>query len=590
MTPEAWLTLAVLLGIIGLLATERIQPSFVMMAGMTALLVAGVVDASQALSGFSNPAPMIVAALFVLAAGAEATGALDRLIDLALGRGTNSNRLVLARMLIPSATASAFLNNTPIVAMVAPRISAWARRHGVSPSRYLIPISYASVLGGVTTLMGTSTNVVVSGLLIESGQDQLGFFELTRAGLPVAAAGIAMLVLLGPRLLPDRKDVGADLRDPREFTVEMMVTDSSPLAGRTVSEAGLRNLEAVYLVEIERNGRVLAPVEPTEVLQPSDRLTFAGNVGRIIDLQRIPGLAMAQERHFAASAATGPLFYEAVVSPGSTLAGRTLKEIGFRGRYGAAVVAIHRAHERVGGKLGEVLLRAGDVLLALGPSAFGERLAGSRDFLLVAPLTGNVPVRRRRAWLVGAVGLALVTSVTTGALDFLQAALLASGAIVLLRVLTPAEALRSVDLNVVLLIASSFGVGQAMAQSGLASTLANGVTTGLETFGPLGILAGVLLATMLLTELISNTAAAVLMFPIAMAVAAQAAINPRTLAIAVAIGASMSFLGPIGYQTNMMVYSMGGYRFTDFTRIGAPVTLAVFATALATIPVFWPLS
>ena len=496
----------------------------------------------------------------------------------------------LARIIAPTAAASAFLNNTPIVAMVAPRVAAWARRRGVAPSRFLMPISYATVLGGVITVMGTSTNVVIVGLMDAAGQEPLGLFELAKAGLPIAFVGVLCIIAIAPKVLPDRWGASGDLSDPREFTVEMVVTDPSPLAGRSVADAGLRNLEAVFLVELERDGRVRAPVDPEEVLEPGDRLTFAGNVGRVIDLQRLPGLAMAEERHFApAGGDGGPRFLQAVVAPGSDLVGRTLKEVGFRGRYGAAIVAVHRAAERVPGKLGEVELRAGDVLLAVGPPGLIDRWHDSQDFLLVSPLSGSVPVRRKRVWVVALVAVGLVTTVGFGVLGFLEAALLAAGALVVLRVLSPAEAREAIDLNVIVLIAASFGVGEAISSSGLASTIASGIVFALQGFGDLGVLAGVLLATMALTELIANNAAAVLMFPIAMAVSSQHGINPRSLAVAVAIGASASFLAPIGYQTNMMVYGMGGYRFSDFSRLGAPITVTSFLVALLTIPFGWPL-
>ena len=594
MTWEAWFTLAVVVVVVGLLVTERVPPAVAILGGVIALLVARIVEPEDAFSGFSNPAPITVAALYVLAAGVEKTGALERLTARILGSGTEggaSDRRTLARLLIPTAAASAFLNNTPIVAMVAPNVVAWARRVGRSPSPFLIPISFAAILGGVLTLIGTSTNLVVSGLLERSGAGPLGLFELTRVSLPLAIVGIAMLVLLAPKLLPARQAPSEDIRaGAREFIVEMVVEPRGPVVGKTVSEAGLRNLQAVYLVELRRGDRSIAPVGPDERLEGGDRLTFAGNVARMLDLQRLPGLRSAEQPHFpSALGGRGRQFFEAVIADGSPLANSTLKDVGFRGRYGGAVVAIHRADERLPGKLGAITLRAGDVLVVLASDGFHTRWREERDFLVVAPLDGETPPRREKAPVVGILTLALFVTVGLGWLDILEASLLVAIGLVALRVLTPFEARQAIDLNVLVVIAASFGIGAAIGQSGLADRIAELFVDGFGSFGDLGLLLGVLVATVLLTELITNNAAAVLMFPIAIATAVQAGIEPHAMAVAVAIGASSSFLSPIGYQTNTMVYGMGGYRFGDFARVGFPLTILMLIVATIFIPLWWPL-
>lgn len=589
---EAWFTLIVVVLVVGALVTESISAPYAIFGAVTVLLVAGVIDADQAFSGFSNPAPITVAALYVLAASVEKTGALERLTARILGPGDGpmSDRALLGRVLVPTAAASSFLNNTPIVAMVAPGVIGWARRAGRSPSRYLMPVSFAAILGGVVTLIGTSTNLVVSGLLREAGHEPLGLFEIGKVGLPFAVAGLAMMVLLAPKLLPQRRSPSEGFQDVREFTVQMKVSEGSDLAGKSVSEAGLRSLEGVFLVEIDRAGRRIVPVAPDEVLQEEDRLVFAGNVERILDLQRLPGLASAEEAHLPPEAATGPgrRFFETVIAEDSPLDGSTLKEVGFRARYDAAVVAIHRAGDPVQAKLGEVRLRPGDVLLVLGRGDFRRRWRAEHDFLVIAPLDGEPPPRREKARAVGVVTAALFLVVGTGLLDILEAALLAAIALVGLRVLKPIEARRSVDLNVIVVIALSFGLGAAMSASGLADEIAGLLIGGLGDLGNVGLLLGVLLATALLTELITNNAAAVLMFPIAISTAAQAGIDPRGFAIAVAIGASSSFLSPIGYQTNTMVYGMGGYHFGDFARVGFPLTILMLVVAVVFIPLSWP--
>jgi di/tricarboxylate transporter len=452
-------------------------------------------------------------------------------------------------------------------------------------------VSFAAIVGGTVTLIGTSTNLVVSGLLENAGEPGMGLFEIGAVGLPFAVAGLATMLVLAPRLLPDRRTPSEDVdADAREFTVEMVVTPGAGIAGRSVAEGGLRNLQGVYLVEVERDGHRISSVRPDEVLAEGDRLTFAGNVTRILDLQEMRGLASVEERHFGAvGSSIERRLYEAVVAPGSALAGGTLKETGFRGRYGGAVIAIHRAGERVAGKLGEVVLRPGDVLLVLAGPAFRPRALDRRDFLVVAPLSGDGPPREEKAPLVALIVVALLAVVGTGLLDILPAAFLAAFATVALRILTPTEARDAVDIDVIVVIAASFGIGTAIESSGLASDLASVLVEPFGGLGDLGLLLGVLLATMVLTELITNNAAAVLLFPVALATASQAGLDPRPFAIAIAIGASSSFLTPIGYQTNTMVYGIGGYRFGDYARLGFPLSIVMIVVSMLVIPWAWPL-
>ncbi len=597
MSSDAWFTLAIVVVTIAMLASERVSPPLTIVGAVTVLLVTGVIDTEGALSGFSNEAVITIVALYVLAGAAEATGALDHLTGIALGRSParpgqdRATRRELLRLLTPAGFTSAFIYNTPLVGMLAPQVSTWARRSRRSASWYLMALNYAVLLGGVVTAIGTTTNIVVSGLLQDAHRSRLDLFEITPVGLPVAAAGIALVVFLAPRLVPNRRGSSEDLGDvARTFTVEMMVPPGSVLIGRTVADAGLRNLDGVYLVEIDSNGRTIAPVAPEEILAADARLTFAGNVDRVLDLQRIPGLASAEERHFSVTG-DGPdrQFYEAVVAAGSVLVGSTLKETGFRRRYRAAVVAIHRAGERVPGKLGDVRLHAGDVLLVLGRSSFVEGWRDSGEFLVIAPLGDARPLRRDKAWIVEIVLAAFLVVAATGLLSVLEAALLASLAIVATRVLSPTEARNSVNFDVVIVLASSFGLGAAISQSGLASELARLLIDAFGGLGDVGVLAGVLAATVVVTQLVTNNATAVVMFPIALATAAQAGLAARPLVIAVALGASMSFLTPIGYQTNLMVYGMGGYKFHDFLFVGIPLTIVTFAVTLVMVPIAFPL-
>lgn len=587
---DGWFTLAVIVVMVVAFASERVAPVVAMAAAVVVLYLGGVISVGEAFQGFANPAPITVAGLYVVAGAAELTGALGGLTDRALGRGVGSTgRAALGRVTVPTALGSGFVANTPLVALLAPRVQVWARRRGVPPSKLLMPLSYAAVLGGVITIMGTSTNLVVNGFMSESGLEPFGVFSITSVGLPVAAVGTALLIVVAPWLLPVRGAPTEGLDEAREYTVEMVVLDGGALAGATVSTAGLRQLSGVFLVEVVRGSRVLTAVGPDEVLEAGDRLIFAGNIDSIIDLQRLSGLAMAQDRQFSPRQSPGQRFYEAVVAGSGPLAGATLKELGFRDRHQAAVVAVHRAGERLTGKLGDVRLRGGDVLVLVTDGGFASRSRDLPDFLLVAPLREVAPVRRHGARLVELAMLVLVVIAGSGLVDLTRAAVGVAAALVFSKVVTPAEARRSVNLDVILIIGFSFGLGAAAQASGLASELASQLVSLTEPVGAVAVLAGIMVATAVATELLSNNAAAALMFPVAVATAEQTGVDLRALAVGILVMASCSFLTPIGYQTNTMVWGMGGYRFLDFTRLGAPLTVAVFATTLAVIPLAFPL-
>jgi di/tricarboxylate transporter len=588
MSWDAWLTLGIVVLTVTAMARDWVAPVIAVLGAVIVLLVAGVISTDQAFSGFANPAPITVAALFVVARAVEKTGALQPLVTATLGKG-DSGRVGLARLIFPTAAASAFLNNTPIVAMLAPQVAEWARKHGKAASWFLMPLSFATILGGTLTLIGTSTNLVVSGLLEASGYEPLGMFELTQIGLPLAVVGLGLIVLLAPVLLPDRRPARQQFEEEiREFVLHQRVSPEGALDGLTVEAAGLRHLEGVFLTEIERDGQVIAPAAPTTLLRGGDRLMFVGRVDRIRDLQTTRGLVSAEEKHVSAFTGIDHTYFEAVISGASPLVGNTLREASFRSRYQAAVLAIHRAGARVDAKLGEVKLKAGDTLLIASDREFARRWRNRSEFLLVAHLGGTRAIGMKRAWLAVAVALAIVTTAGLGLLPIVHAALLGAVLLVVGGALTPGEAKNAVDLDVVVLIAAAFGIGAAIAGSGLANLLGNSVVSGLGGFGPLAVLLALTVATIVLTELITNNAAAVLVFPIAVAAAAELGLDPRPFVVGITVAASASFLTPIGYQTNTMVYGLGGYRFGDYARLGAPLTATVILTIVVFVPLFWP--
>jgi di/tricarboxylate transporter len=582
-----WFTLAVIIGTLVLLARETFSPANTLLGAVCVLLFARVITPAEAFAGFANSAPITVAALYVLARAVEKTGLLQPVLGWLLGVG--GGRRALWRLCSTSAGASAFLNNTPLVAMLIPPVSDWAQRTGHSPSRYLMPLSYAVILGGVITVIGTSTNMVVSGMLDAKTGQPMGMFEITPIGLPVAVVGLLVMALTAGRLLPDRSPARNDLEaaSAREFTIRMRVAPGGDLDGMTVEEARLRSLQGVYLIEIERHGDLIAPIPGDTVLKANDQLCFVGRVDQVLDLTATRGLESTEQPHLAPFDSARHTFFEAVVGAGSPLVGRTLKDVGFRDRYQAAVLAIHRSGHRINAKLGTVPIRVGDTLLLLSDDGFRPRWRDRNDFLLIAAVGGTVPSVTKKAGLVAVILAAVVVVAGLGLVPMLEASLAAVIAIVAFGVLTASEARGAVDLEVILMIGASFGLGAAMEKSGLADLLASGLVAGFGGLGPIGSLLGIILATSLVTELITNNAAAAVLFPIAFATATRIDQDPRLFGLVVAVMASTSFLTPIGYQTNTMVYGPGGYRFLDYARLGAPITLAVMATILVVARVWY---
>jgi di/tricarboxylate transporter len=584
---EGWVTLVVLLVAIGIMIRDVVAPVVAILGATLLLYVIGVINAEEAFAGFANPAPLTIAVLYVLAAAASRSGVLQPMVRSTLSAQA-SDRTNLARLLPPVAVASSVLNNTPIVAVLVPEIRSWARRHGRAVPRLLMPISFAAILGGTITVIGTSTNLVVSGLLESAGYEPLGFFELAPLGIPIVLGGLALLALLAPRLL-DR--AAAAQRHPvelaREWVIDLRVRHRGRFDGMSLDDAGLLTLARVELTLIESGADVLDPPTPDYKMRGGDLLRFVGNIYDVSDLLSLPGLS-TEEVDLLEFNRGQAMFFEAVIGPSSRLVGRDAGQSGFRSRYHAAMLAIHRPSGRVGAKLSNVIFEAGDKLVIVATPTFQERWRDRRDFLLVSPLTANPPPVIRYRLVVSAILGAVVVVAGLGLLSILRAAILGAAAVIALRLLTARQIARSIDVGVVVLVASGFGLGAAMRTSGLADEIATGITDALGSFGDYGILAAVVIVTVLLTESISNTAAALIVFPVAVATATNLGLDPRGFAVAVALAASASFLTPVGYQTNAMVQAPGGYRFRDYTRLGAPLSALVFVVIMIGVPIVWP--
>ncbi|MCG6942023.1 MAG: SLC13 family permease [Thiohalocapsa sp.] len=585
---QGWLSIALVVFCFVLFARTRIAPDIVTSGALTLLLVTGVLSVDEALAGFANPGVITVAVLYVVVTGLTETGAVGWIGQSLLGHPRNETNARL-RLMLPVAGISAFLNNTPVVAIFIPAVLDWAKRHRLSLSGLLIPLSYASIAGGTCTLIGTSTNLVVDGMYTaRTGRDGLALLELAWIGVPVVLTVIVYLTLFGRRLLPARMPATESFADVRSYTVEMLVPAGSPLAGKSIEAAGLRQLPGLYLVEIERNGQIMPAVSSQAELRGGDRLVFAGMLDSVMDLQRMRGLRPATDQVFKLSGRRQDrCFVEAVLSNKSPLVGRSVRAGRFRAHYNAAIIALSRNGERVQRKIGDIVLAAGDTLLLETHPEFVLQQRNARDFLVVAQLGNDHPPAHERAPVALAIVTAMVVSVATGLLSMLEAALLAAGGMVLTRCTAGRVARRAPDWQVLVVIATSLGIGTALEKTGAASMLAGSVI-GLAHGLPWLSLALVFLATALLTALATNNVAAVLVFPMAMDAARLMGVSPVPFMVAVMVAASAAFATPIGYQTNLMVYSVGGYRFGDFLRAGIPLTLLVGIVTVGLVPLIWP--
>lgn len=598
---DAWLTLGSLLFVLGMLLFTQRAPDLVMMAALSFLLLCGVLTVPQALSGFANEGMATVGVLFVVVAGLRETGVMNWLSQFLFGR-PHSIAGAQFRMMTPVAFLSAFMNNTPLVAALLPAVSEWGRKHRIPVSKLLMPLSFATILGGLCTLIGTSTNVIVAGLMRDAhaaGQvDRVfGFFTLSGVGVPCAVLGLAYMILASRWLLPVRDAALRQPDDPRAYTVEMMVAPDGAVAGRTIEEAGLRHLDQMYLAEVEREGEIIAAVGPQLRLVARDRLVFVGVVDSIVELQRVRGLVPATDQVFKLHGPrAGRSLIEAVVSDRCPLIGKSIREGRFRTQYNAAVIAVARSGQRLHQKIGDIVLQPGDTLLLEARPAFVQQQRNSPDFYLVSSLDDSSPPRHDKALvalaiLVGMVGLATLGEHLPMLADrhfgMLQAAVLAAGLMIATGCCSTGAARRAIDWSVLIVIAATLGLGRALESTGLAAALA-GNFVGLAGHSPYAQLAIIYVLTMTLTELLSNNTAAVLMFPIGLATAHALGVDYMPFVVTLTIAASCGFATPIGYQTNLMVYGPGGYRFADFVRFGVPLNLLVAVVTLTVTPLLFP--
>jgi di/tricarboxylate transporter len=584
---EAWFTIGLVGVVFAVLTFTSLTPDIIMLGAVVVLMLLGILAPDEALSGMSDPGVLAIGALFVVAAGMQETGGINWVATHLFGR-PKSVLSGIARLVFPTIGLSAFIANTPLVVMLLPAVDELSRRQRISASKLMIPLSYAAILGGTCTLIGTSTNLTVRGLLEKMNGHQLQMFDISWVGVPVAIVGGIYTVIAARWFLPERKAPLSAESDLREYTVEMQVEDGSPLVGKSIEAAGLRHLPGLFLAEIDRNGNAIPAVSPREVLQAGDRLLFAGVVESVVELQKIRGLVPATEDVFRLQAPRPQrCLIEAVVSNTSPLLGKSIRDARFRSHYNAVVVAVARNGQRLREKIGDIILYAGDVVLVEAHPSFADQHRNSRDFYLVSTIEGSSPPRHNLALVAVALVVGLVVATTMEWISVLLAGMLVAGLMLALQCVSISTARKAVNWETLLTIAASFALGTALEKTGAAEMISNSAVH-LAGGNPWTSLAAIYIVTLIATELISNNTAAALMLPLALSAARQLDVSYMPFVIAVMMGASAGFATPFGYQTNLMVYGPGGYKFMDYVKIGLPLDVIVGAITIFVAPLAFP--
>lgn len=574
MTP--WAVLLSITLLLVLLISGKIKPAIAFVSLAAGYLLVGFIDTSTLLVQYTNPALATLLLLLLVSLALERSPLLDWLSKHLL---KGHPKLATARLMGSTAVLSAFLNNTAVVAAF---LGAITRQQGIAPSRLLIPLSYASILGGITTLVGTSTNLVVNSFHLNASGSELGMFQFSLVGIPVALITLAVLLWRANALPHHRPE---DTKEKLSYFLAADVEAESPMIGQSIEQNGLRSLDGLYLLEIERQGRLISPVAPDEQLQADDTLVFTGEVSKVQALQRFPGLNLFGHQ---ADNLLATNLVEVVISHESELAGKTLQDVDFRSMFSAGVVGIRRGDKRLEGQLGKIPLRVGDCLLLAVSADFRQHRNLDRNFHL---LSGSFtrPQLNRKESLITLGGFAAVISLAAANwLPLFHGLLILLGALLLLKVISMAELRRRFPFELWLIIGSALAIAQALENSGAAALLADGMQAVFSGYGIYAAFIGCYLLTLLLTETVTNNAAAALAFPIAWSTAQAFGADPLPFVMAVAYGASACFLIPFGYQTHLMVYSPGRYKITDFLKIGLPVSLTYSAAVLLITPLVFP--
>jgi len=561
---------------------EWLKPAVSFLLAVLIFTITGILGTQEVLAGFSNPSIIVIILLVIITAGLRKNFRMELLFD-AVFRKSKTYRNFLIRLMTQVALLSAFINNTPVVALMTPYVFDYGRKNNIAPSKLLIPLSFATIMGGMITLIGTSTTLVLNGFIMEARIPELRFEDLLFIGVFVTITGISFIAFLGYKLLPNHRDTLQDFsKNQREYLIETRLMKNSPLIDKTVVDGGLRNLQGVYLVEIQRNEKIISPVYPNEIIEKDDILFFAGDTNNIMDIINTgKGLVLpenAKEYHQDKMEVI-----EAVVANYSSLIGKTVKESGFRNRYDAAIVAIHRNGERISGKIGDIELKPSDVLLLYAGNDFSNRVDLYRDLYVINQVRQIAEPGKKKYYALALIAVgALVLFITKG-LSLFPSLLIIFTIMVGFGLITIQEIRRELDFSMIGILVLSLAIGQAMILSGAGVMVAEWMIGLFEPIGRMAILVGLIIMTSLLTSLIGNVGAVSISFPIALGISGGLHMDGMPFFLGIAYAASAAFITPFSYQTNLLIYGPGGYNFRDFVKIGVPVTLIYLTVAFFAI-------
>lgn len=590
MTIEIGFVLFVIALMMLALIFEITRPEIIIFFTVSLFMLTGILTVEETLKGFSNEGMLTIALLFIVVLAIQKSGIVDRLVVKLLGNVT-SERWALFKIIIPVGGISGFLNNTPIVVMLTPIIRKWCAENNISPSKFLIPLSYATILGGTLTLIGTSTNLIVHGLLLDLRMEGFSFFQIGYITFPAVIIGLIYIISFGYRILPNHK-LGTEIieEQSREYLSEMIVEKEFPFLNQTVEEASLRNLKGLFLIEIIREDEKIIPVKSSTLIKKNDRLIFTGLISTIAELEQISGLRLETGSELTLNTLKNGQaeLVEAVVSHHSSLLFKKIKDTKFRSLFDAGVIAVHRNNERIISKVGDITLKAGDTLLLLSGSDFHEKAKKTNDFYITTSLrTPSLLEDQRKGWFSVIALFIMIFLVVFNIISMFKAMIIVVILLFIRKVITLDDAMKSIQFNILLLIASAIGIGTALLNSGAAFYIANGLVSAVQPFGILAIVGALYLITNLITEFVTNNATAVIMFPIAIEVSLQMNVDPMPLILAVTIAASAGFATPIGYQTNLIVYGPGGYNFKDYFKVGIPLNIIIMISTIIMIAIIW---
>ncbi|MDQ0339010.1 di/tricarboxylate transporter [Caldalkalibacillus uzonensis] len=570
---------------------EWLAPYLTVFISLALLVLLGILTPEEAFIGFSNPGVITVALLFIIGSAVHKSGVLYRWVVHLLGK-TKSLSLILVKIMSSVSFLSAFMNNTPIVTILTPILQSWCSKHHLSPSKILIPLSYAAILGGTITLIGTSTNLIIHGLLQQKGLPGFTMFQFIYIGIPLTIVGLIYMVVTGQHRLPERTNMMDTFHQSnRDWIVRFRVPEHSELIGQSIKSAQLRELKDGFLIGVARRKRMILPVSNQEVIQSGDRLIFAGDPQSIIELARTKNMILETKSEEHVTYENGPFsLVEAVISSTSPLLHKKVKESHFRSKYNAAIIAVRRNNKDVTSGIGEMVFRPGDVLLLITGKDFGKTWSDSADFHIVSSenlsFANDIDIFAKSKIVIATlIGVIILSAFQM--MPILYAALLGVLILILTKSITPVEVRSSVDIGILILMASSIGIGQAIEKTGLSSIIAGAILQTEAIFGVFGVALFIYICTNILTEIMNNIAAAAFMFPIGYSVAITQGIDPMFFSIIIAIAASCSFITPIGYQTNLLVYGPGGYRFTDYMKVGFPLSILCMMVTVIMAIVVW---